>query len=291
MAWAAIGGAIGGAVLGSVTGERAAKHGASIDKRSKLRTEEALWGRAQERGLTPQEYYGSSAPGGAMGASGAGQVLGNSMNQQSAAMSQAAQQTSENEKDRVNAKEIAQIQAGTQTRGQDITAGTTQRGQDITANTQSNILNFQKKNYLQIQVPQAAANLNKTTQEVNKIINEVATSTPKFIKMLKVMTMGSDNSYGLAIQNMLGIDISDPKQMESLSPDMRRKLLAGLLSGSSTAAKELSGITGSISQWIDTMAASGGKIIDSLTSTSSMEQTKPQLGNKQKTRHRGQTQH
>lgn len=271
MPFAAIGGAIGGQILGSMAGNYAARSGAGIDRGSKLKHEAALWGRAQERGITAQEYYGSPAPGGPTGSSGAAQVMGNSQNAMAAELGKQQQQSSENQKDRDNQKEIAQIQAGTQTRGQDITAGTA-----------SNILDFQKANYLQTTLPQAAKNLQKSEQEVLKLINEVATSNPKFIKMLKIMTMGSDNSYGLAIQNMLGIDISDPKQMQSLSADMRRKLLAGLLSGGSTAAKELAGFAGSIEQWLDTMAQGGASLIKSAKDAlkPNMQQTKPQLGNK-----------
>lgn len=285
---------IGTAFVGSVTnrgGSRAdIRYGHSSDNRYALAKESELYDRARDRGLTPQEYYGSSAPG-VSGPSGAASVLGNSRTQRDIQRQQsitAAGQAAADRQNRLDTTNIqartqietAKIQAGTQTRGQDITEGVQQRGQDITEKIGMGNLHLNTEKYLKIQIPQAAANLKKTTQEVNKIINEVATSTPKFLKMIKIMTMGSDNSYGLAIQNMLGIDISNVKQMQSLPVDTRRKLLAGLLSGSSNAAKEFAGFSGNIDQWLDTIAMGISKSIDAVSDTfkPGIEPANPTLG-------------
>lgn len=284
---AAIG--VGGSILGGMMGKKAgrsnAKLGAQLDYERDMKTEASLWQRAEERGLTPQEYYGSGAPGSATGASGSAQVIGNQQNAMAQQMGQLGQQAaltvSENQKNRDNAKEIAAIQAGAQ-----------KYGTDKQFEVAMGRLHLDTRQYLEIQIPQAAANINKTEHETMRLVNEIATSDPKFVKAMKIMTMGSDNSYGLAIQKMLGIDISDDKQMQSLSADQRSKLLAGLLSGGSTAAKELAGFSGSIEQWLDTMVQGGNALYqgakDALTpgiqSTSPPSKPDYQLGNRRANR-------
>lgn len=230
--WEAVAGAVGGAILGGVTGDWASERGASRDYDYSLKKEDALYARAQERGLTPQEYYGSNAPGSA-NVSGSGQVLGNSLNTGIAAGTQAAMQAREKEKDRENAKEIAEIQAGA-----------TMRGQDTQAQIAANQLALENRKFTEIALRESASKLNLQEQQIAIAVNEVTTSSPKWEMMMKNLTMGPDNMWVQSYIEHTGINpITDPESFKKLPKEERKKFLLGFLAYGSATQKEMMGIS------------------------------------------------
>lgn len=224
-------GAVGGQVLGAALGGPIAKRGASIDSRAKLGQEAELYSRAQERGLTPQEYYGSPAPGNPS-SSGAGQVIGNQANAMSSQMSQAMLQSKEREKDRQNAKEIAGIQAGVQT-----------AGQENQAQIAANKLALEKQQFSEIALKESAAKLKINEQQLSKAVNEAVTSSPKWQLMLKNLSMGPDNMWVQSYLEHTGINpITDPEAFKKLPKEERKKFLLGFLAYGSHTQKEAAGI-------------------------------------------------
>lgn len=224
-------GAIAGQFVGAALGGHTARQGAKIDTRAKLGQEATLYDRAMDRGLTPQEYYGSAAPGNPS-SSGAGQVIGNQANAMSAQMSQAAIQSKEREKDRQNAKEIAGIQAGVQT-----------AGQENQAQIEANKLALQKQQFTQIALKESAAKLKLNEQQVKSAINNVVTSAPKWHLMLKNLSMGPDNMWVQSYIEHTGINpITDPESFKKLPKSEREKFLLGFLAYASHTNKEAAGI-------------------------------------------------
>ena len=56
-----VGSAVGGAVLGGSIGQKAASSGSKRGFKYYRKQDQYDWDRAVERGLTPQEFYGSPA--------------------------------------------------------------------------------------------------------------------------------------------------------------------------------------------------------------------------------------
>ncbi len=257
MPWATAGAAIGGAVLGGAATDYGSRRGASRDYKYYRKTAEYDWQMASDRGLTAQEFYGSPASGGSMGSANT-QTLGNQYGLQAKAAADRIQENVQRDKDRAvqergqdTQKEIAEIQTGSQQRV---------AGQNI--EMQQKRLTFDEKVYRETTLPAAAASINKTVHETKKLVNDIVTSTPKFLRMMKIMTMSADNSLSLATQNMMGIDISDAKQLQSLSPDKKQKLLSALISLKSNASIEFQGVKNTIADWLDLIARSGQKLIE-----------------------------
>lgn len=230
---------LGGAIGGSLLGASNARTGARIDTRAKLGQEQKLWERAQSRGLTPQEYYGSPAPGNPS-SSGAAQVIGNQANQMTSQAMQLGTQVRENEKDRQNALRIEEIRAGVQERGQDLQFETALRS-----------YNLQATQYFETTVPQIAANIKKTEQETAVLINDAITSTPKFVEMMKLLSMGPDNVYVAAVLEAAGVKTID--DIGNLPKAEQQKILAQMLTGKSTIAREAAGFTGQIDDFVDSI--------------------------------------
>jgi len=226
-----VAGAIGGQFLGTALGGYSARQGAKIDTRAKLGQESQLYDRAMDRGLTPQEYYGSPAPGNPS-SSGAGQIIGNQANAMSAQLTQATIQSKEREKDRQNAKEIAGIQAGVQT-----------AGQENQAQIEANKLALQKQQFTQIALKESAAKLKINEQELKAAVNNVTTSSPKWHLMLKNLSMGPDNMWVQSYIEHTGINpITDPEAFRKLPKSEREKFLLGFLAYASHTNKEAAGI-------------------------------------------------
>lgn len=232
MVWEAVAGAVGGAILGGVTGDWASERGAERDVEYGLKKEQELYARAQERGLTPQEYYGSGAPGSA-NVSGSGQVIGNSLNATMAKGVDAAIASTERDKDRQNAKEIAEIQAGVTT-----------RGQDTQAQIAANALALENRKFNEIALRESASKLNLQEQQIAKAINEVTTSSPKWEMMMKNLTMGPDNMWVQSYIEHTGINpITDPEGFKKLPQEERKKFLLGFLAYGSNTQKEMMGLS------------------------------------------------
>lgn len=237
MPWSSIGAAVGGKILGSAFGRHDAKSGAQIDQRYSRRMENDRWDDAQDRGLTAQEYYGSSAPGGP-GSSGAGQVIGNQGDKMAQQMSAISQETKERDKDRKvqilgqqNQLEIAKTQAGE-----------TRHSTDTNAQTAAKALAVKKDELESVIKPKAAAELNISRAAFEQKLNEVITSQPQWHLMMKRLTMGPDNLFVEAYIKSTGIDPTEDDAFNNIPAAKRKAFLDGLIAYKSSTAGEISGL-------------------------------------------------
>ena len=247
-------GAIGGAVLG----DWAARRGASRDMRNQQRMYDYRINQGLAHGMTPYEMFTGGAGGAGGGTTGSAAVLGNQYSQAAQMFAAQNQQSRENSLDRLTSLAQTEMQTTAQRDVAELNNSTTQRGQDISADQFNRQLEFDVRQYEEIVIPQAAAVLSKTEEETNKLINEVATSEPKFVRMLKIMTMGIDNTIGLAVQNSLGVDVSDPEQVQKLSPQKRKQLITGLMLAKSRLAAEAAGVAQTAEEWLKAMETIAG---------------------------------
>ena len=221
-----------GPAVGGILGIAGAQRGASRDYRYGLKQEAELWKRGQERGLTPQEYYGSSAPGGAANfSSGAAQTMGNAASKMGGQMAEMAFQADQRDKDRTNAKDIAQIQAGAQ-----------QYTADSAADVNREKIAVEIRKHEEIGLRQLSAQLRISEQDLKIKINQVTTQSPAFLREMKRLGMGTENMYVETVLRSYGI--TDFDQIPNMPDDKRRELMQTMLAGSSGLAKNLAALKG-----------------------------------------------
>ena len=195
-------------------------------------------------GMTPYEMFMGPAAGAGGGTTGSGQTLGNSAQQQNAVrqkaqadmaaqqrniMAQGAIQLEQTRMQTDAQRDVAAIQAGTQT-----------RGQDIQKEIADNVLSLNQRELEEIKIPQAAAQLGLTKQQLQSEINKTATSTPKFQKEMKQLSMGPANLLVELTMRDMGISLADDSFMK-LSESQRKKFLDKLVALASTMYVETSG--------------------------------------------------
>lgn len=199
-----------------------------------------------EAGMTPYEMYMGPAAGAGGGTSGSGAVLGNaasSMGQAAAqAEAQAKLQQSENNKNRITQLTQTAMQVAGQRDVAKINAGVQERGQDITALIEGNKLALQERQLEEIAIPDLANKTNLTEQQVKIAINEAANTDPKWIRKKTIMQLGVDNGIQNLILGRLNLDLTDPKQIQSLSDSQYADALAALLSASSAVGKNTAAV-------------------------------------------------
>lgn len=226
--------------------------GHRLDNRYSLEKEEALYARAMERGLTPQEYYGSSAPG-APGVSGGAQVLGNQSNQARMQATQLAADAAGKAADRAVQKDIAKIHADASVKSAVLGSTATQEAATTAATASvavarlNNLLRereitLKEQEYNEVIVPAAAEKLLRSKQETKRMINEVATTTPKWKRWEVLTKLGFDNTIQNMIINRHGIDPTNPESMSNISKEKFEKILGLMLGASSRSYREFSGI-------------------------------------------------
>ena len=203
------------------------RKGHSLDNKYKLELENRLWNRGQRRGLTPQEYYGSPVAG-QSGPSGGASVLGNNTKAQMEMQSQAAASSKTallGYKAQIDTAKIQKQSAETVAR---IQAGVQERGQDVQADIAANILAQDKRRLEEIDIPQATALLNLTKQQYETERNKTVTSSAKFQKEMKQMSMGPANLLVELTLRHHGISLAD-KSFENLSEKKRKEILDELM--------------------------------------------------------------
>ena len=248
-------GSVGGAVLDKVLGRNEGRsnlqQGHEQDVKWSLHKENELWSRAEARGLTPQEYYGSAAPG-AGGTSGGGQVLGSQTNVQN----QLKYDMYNKEMDRKTTLGVARINADAQKYSADQSRQATQ--DQVTGNVavqelrnlmEDRKINILEREFEEIRLRAAQASLDLTREQIKKAVNEVVTSTPKYQREMKLLSMGFDNTIQTMILNRAGV--SDPKDMSKLTEEEYEALLQTMLGHSSTLGRELKGIVQSVKDLIN----------------------------------------
>jgi hypothetical protein len=193
-------------------------------------------------GMTPYEMFSGPAAGAGGGTSGSAQVLGNQLSAQAMNKQKLSQEITEKSKDRKSAENIANIQANSAENIARINAGVTSRGQDLQHMIQSGNLKLNQDTYNYVTLPKAAAVLQKTKEETKRIINEVVTSTPKFVKYMKMLSMGVDNTMSAFLQNMDGYNLTDPEDVKKMSKEKRKEIFSLMLGIQSGTLKNIEGI-------------------------------------------------
>ena len=227
-----IGGSLGGAIDANQADPRGdTKKGLEYENEAYLAREKALWKRGQRRGLTPQEYYGSPAPG-VGGPSAVGVALGNQANARQMQARSTGVQAFENALNRKTQLGIAKIQADAQVKSAETSAGATKGAANIQAEAQkfiaANRLKLDEKTY-QMNMQLAASKMKIEKQQLEKLVNETATSDPQFVKMMKQLSMGVENMLTEYFQRHHGISLYDPESFTNLEEAKRKQLLTAMI--------------------------------------------------------------
>lgn len=231
---------------------RRTKLGHQYDNRYSLQKEQSLYDRAMARGLTPQEYYGSPAPG-APGVSGGAQVLGNTANQNQIAMAQLFSEQAGKEADRQvlrrgqdTQKEIAQISAGATTGAAQISSDANERIATIVNELGKKQLELKSRELEEYLLQKLKNETELNVAMVEKTLNE-AKFTPEFKKEITKMSMGVSNSVNLMLQKRFGVDVSDQAEMQSLSDSEMKNMLRVFMAADSNLYSEIAGLLGAAS--------------------------------------------
>ena len=261
------GGAVGGAagaylgneVFGDPSSESAAtpqgpngkwiRKGNRLDRIHQKKSEMQMWRRAQQRGLTAQEYYGSSAAGGVSSPTGNTQVLGNNITQNEVLAKQQQFEAEQNHLDRLASMGQTAMQTQAQKDVAETSAGATVESAEISADVQRlhaqikrGELDLNTRQLEEIALPAAEANLKLTRQQVLKVTNEVATSTPEFLRAMKILSMSAENLVATIMVNGMSVDPTDPNEVKKLPPRARSKLLVEMIGLQSATYREATGI-------------------------------------------------
>ena len=195
-----------------------------------------------EHGMTPYEMFSGPAASAGGGTTGSGNVLGNPASQLAQQQMKIKQETNERAKDRET--ELTKVQMQTEASKQiaGVQADTTKRGQDLTYEVQQGNLQINQDTYRNITLPKAAQMLKKSVAETDKLLNEVATTRPVFIKFMKMLSMGVDNTLSAYLQNMYGYNLVDPKDVARIPQGQRKQILSTLLGIQSGTLKNIEGL-------------------------------------------------
>jgi hypothetical protein len=220
------------------------------------------------QGLTPYEMFLGPAGGAGGGTSGSGQTLGNGGTQRAmeeARLNQQLQVTqSENEKARRAdmAKAVmgvagdlykTKMQTEATTTAAETGAAATQYAADSQHKTSMKVarinealkkgeLDLRTKEFEKIALPMAEANLKISAEELKIKINEVATSDPKWQKMMKRLSMSAKNVLMEFAQNKFNIDATDPLQVRLLSEEQQRAFVKYVAAVDSNVFAEAAGM-------------------------------------------------
>lgn len=294
--WDSVGGAVLGGFTGGITNsimgaidrppttKRMSQYGVRLghseDTRSYKERDQYDWQQAKNRGLTPQEFYGSSAAGGSSSSGGAN-VLGNSLDKQNIQKQSMHQESQQRNLDRAtqlqqtkmqtdSQQTVAQIQAGVQTAGQKITETL---GQGNLKVMQAKLANDTRK---------LKADLRISDQQFKLLSNQIAISTKKFTLYMKKLSMGVDNMMVEFLQHSYGVDITDPKSVQAMSPAQKAAFINHTAAINSHAFREAAGITLGVSDRAGTIGSSTPNILgNSMPQSKSSDYVHGSIHNKQ----------
>lgn len=243
-----LGGSFGG-LLGDEMGlgRKSLKKGYEYQNRYSARYEQEMWERAEGRGLTAQEYYGSSVPGSASSNPGGASVLGNNVAQ----MRQMASDNINRALDRQTDLKKAEIGAQATMQSAKTSADASMYSSDTNKAIAEGRLKLDRDTYQFINLPQAAAQIGLTEAQTKKAINEIATSDPQYVLYMKKLSMGVDNMISEMYQQMHDFDVTDKQSLLKFDTQKREALLAGMLALQSVTAKEAGFFTGLGDQFIE----------------------------------------
>jgi hypothetical protein len=202
----------------------------------------------REAGMTPYEMFMGPAAGAGGGTTGSGNTLGNQPAQLAANATQAANARMQAQTQlgtamiQANAqRDVAKTQAEATTGAAGISAEQSKYNADLQFLVNSRKLNLDKQRFFNIDLPQAALNLSKTAQETLKLVNEVATSDPEYMLMMKRLTMAAPNVMLEMAINSAGFDPLKKDEVANATLEQKQYLMGLLLASQSTIAKEVMG--------------------------------------------------
>jgi hypothetical protein len=225
-----------GASLGGAPG---AIGGAFLDSAMKKRDLKNQYQVGMQYGLTPTELAGSVSGGSGYGLS---QTLGNNYKDLAMQAKQQAYDMSERAKDRQTNLAQSAIAAEASIQSSNISAGASRYSADIQKAIADGKLDLDTKSYNNILLPRAASELDLNQAELDKRINEIATSAPEFLRAMKLLSMGPENTMQQLILNNSGVDVTDPKSVQNASVAQRKAILGSLLAISSGTTSTFSGV-------------------------------------------------
>ena len=235
-----------------------------------------------EYGMTPYEMFMGPAAGAGGGTSGSGQTLGNAASQQGQQAAAAQQELfaqreqmeydrESKNADRMTALMQTKMQTKAQTDVAGIQAGQQKYGQDLQKEIADNVLSLNQRELEQVKIPQAAAAVNLTKQQLQTEINKTATSAKDFQLAMKQLSMGPANLLVELTLRDEGISLADDS-FNKLSDTDRKRILDKLVSLSSSVYIETAGVTSAVEEPIKTVGnwltdlivhfATGGKGIE-----------------------------
>ena len=224
----------------SAQSERMLRLGNQLDLENQKEMFNYRIGYGRNFGLNTYEMLMGPAGGAGGGTTGSGQTLGNSMTQNEASMRQARVAQSENAKDRQASIVQTAMQTQTQKDVAEIESGDKKRGQDLQKEIADNVLSLNTRELNEVKLPQAAAQLQLTRQQLQTEINKTATSSERFQKEMKQLSMGPANLLVELTMRDKGISLADDSFMK-LSEEKRQEILTELLAMASTLYVEASG--------------------------------------------------
>ena len=224
-----------------------ARKGMRYDRRQENR----MYQTARQRGLTPQEYYGSPAAGGIE--STGTQIMGNSHGKMMDSLAK-----SEN----AVALQMTKMQTDAQKYSADKAAEAQGYSADKSFEGVMEKLKWDKHVFRHVTLPQATKAMKKTQQEINKLVNEVATSEPAWQKMMKYMTMGPENVLSYVMTEMAGLQ--DLDKLKGLSTAEKAELLQAMMAMGSVSAKEFAGTQWTAHKFFDAFGKALNDSVDAM---------------------------
>lgn len=229
-------GNIGGTGLGKM------KRGAELDQQYFEKKFDYRINQGLEHGMTPYEMFMGPAAGGGGDAGPSAQTLGNQEGKKNIAAMQAASAEYSKDKDRQTSLAQTKMQTDAQKEVASIQAGETRHSTDTQASIAVAKLELENNKFQNVTLPQAAQTLKLTEQQVLKAKNEVVTSNPKFIKLLAVMKMSSENILATLKTLDLPFDVTDPESVRQASEQNKDKVVRAVLGLLSHTRREGTGI-------------------------------------------------
>ena len=194
-----------------------------------------------EHGMTPYEMFMGPAAGAGGGTSGSGNTLGNQYSQQAGAVRQQHMQNQimsrENALNRQNdlTKEI--VKAQTSKDVAQIQAGVTERGQDIQQQIATDQLELSRTE-VHAKLTRIATQNAVDVKQIEKLVNDIATSHPDFVTQMKQLDMGVENMLVEYYSRHHGINLYDKASFMSLPKSKREALIAEMLALTSNTYRE-----------------------------------------------------
>lgn len=240
--------------------------GNKLDLRNQKKMFDYRISQGKRHGMTPYEMFMGPAAGAGGGTSGSGQTLGNAgtqaINSIRAAKAQSDIAERENQRDRATSLMQTAMQSKAQTDVANINAGTQTRGQDIQKQIADDVLALNTRDLEDVKIPQAAQQLKLSKQQLLTEINKTATSAPEFQKALKQWSMGPANLLVELTLEDEGIKIGDGS-FSRLSDADRKRILNKLTALASSLYVETAGATSAVTKPLQSV---GDTLVDWITS-------------------------